>query len=178
MWRKASNDLRFEKRAQQRDLHFARGAVLRRDAIRAVPHPVPDARVLDVHELRADRVRINALERGDHLAQRHPPVIEEEFRGDLQIEILFAEAELAQREKRIFRALVRQRIHPRDRVTERAISVNQTVDARLQRALRSVHPAVRLTAAPFVPSRLPSSNPSKNADQPGRRESGSFCQRS
>ena len=41
------------------------------------------------------------------------------------------------REQRIFRPLVSQRIHPRDRVTERAIGVNQTVDAGLQRAFAS-----------------------------------------
>ena len=67
-------------------------------------------------------------------AQRHLAAIEKEFRRDLEIEVLLAEAQLAQTQERILRALVRQRIDPRDRVAERAISVNQSVHPRLKRA--------------------------------------------
>ncbi len=97
-----------------------------------MPHPIPDARVLDVHELRADRIRVNAFERGDHFAQGHALVIHEEFRRDLHAEVLLAEAEFAQREERILRTLVGERIQFRDRVPESSIGVNQPVNARLQ----------------------------------------------
>ena len=111
--------------------------MLRRARFEPVPHPIPDARILDVLKFGADRVGINLLEPRDHLAQRHLFVIEKEFGGDLEIEILLAETELAQREKRVFRPLVGQRIDPRDGVSERAIGVNQTVDARLERSSRA-----------------------------------------
>jgi hypothetical protein len=81
--------------------HVARRAGFRRARLQPVAHPIPHPRVLDVLELGADRVRIDALERGDHLAQRHLLVIEEELRGDAQVEILVAEAELAQAEERV-----------------------------------------------------------------------------
>src|SRR5437763_6903418 len=54
---------------------------------------------------------------------------------DSKIEILFAEPELAQAEQRIFRSLLGQRIHSRDRMAKRSISVNQSVDPRLERTL-------------------------------------------
>ena len=60
-------------------------------------------------------------------------VIEKEFRGDAKIEILFAETQLAQGQKRIFRALIRQGVDARDGVAKRAIRVNEAVDPRLKR---------------------------------------------
>ena len=126
---------RLEQESQKRDLHLDRSLMLRRARFEPVAHPIPDARILDVLKFRPDRVGINFLEPRDHLAQGHPFVVEKEFRRDLQIEVLLAEAKLAQGEERIFRPLVGQRIDPRDGVPERAIGVNQTVDTRLERTL-------------------------------------------
>ena len=105
--------------------------MLVRSRFEPMANPVANARILNVHELGADRVGINAFERRDHLAQRHLAIVEKEFGRDLQIEILLAEAELAQTEQRIFRPLFRQRIDPRNGVPERAIGVNETIDPRL-----------------------------------------------
>ncbi len=44
------------------------------------PYPLPNPRVLDMHEFRADGIGINSLEAGDHLAQSHLAIVEEEFR--------------------------------------------------------------------------------------------------
>ena len=95
-----------------------------------MPHPVADARVLDVHELGADRVGVDALELRDHFAQPHRFAVEEKSRRNFAIEIGLAETKLAQIEQRIFGTLVGQRIQPRDGVTERLVSVNQPIDAR------------------------------------------------
>jgi len=65
-----------------------------------------------------------------------------------------------------------QRIYARDRVTQRAISVNQSIDARLQCCFASLDPA---SAAPLRSGRLPNSNPSKKADHPESTESGFSC---
>ena len=101
-------------------------------------HPVADARVLDVHELGANRVRIDSLQRCDHLTQRHRSIVQEEFRGDAKIEILVAKAKLAQTEQRIFGAFVGQRIHPGNGVSQRPIRVNQPVDSCLQRTFSNI----------------------------------------
>ena len=143
--------------------------MLRRTRFEPVQDPVADARILDVLKLGADRVGVNAFERRDHFAQGHLSVVEKEFGRDLQIEVLLAEAELAQTQERIFRSLVGQRIHPRDRVPEGAISVNQTIDAGLQRdSSARVRPRVqRPRSAPLRCGVLPSSKPSKKARQLG-----------
>src|SRR4051812_45897044 len=125
--------LRLKQRPQNLDLRLARGVVLRRARFEPVPDPVPDARILDVLELGADGVGINIFKERDHLAQRHFAAVEKEFGTDDEVEIFFAEAELAQSEERIRRALVGQWIDARNRVTERSVGVNQTVDAGLQR---------------------------------------------
>src|SRR5438477_1948473 len=103
-------------------------------------HPVANARVLDVHELRADRVGVNSLQPRDHFTQLHFLIIEEELRRYAKIEVFFAEAQLAQRELRIFRALFRQWVDPRNGVTKRAIRIDQSVDARLQQAFANASP--------------------------------------
>src|ERR1700674_793348 len=100
-----------------------------------MPDPIAHARVLDVLKFRADRVGIDAFEERDHLAQRHLAAIEKKFRRDLKIEVLLAETKLAQTQERICRALFRQWIEPRDRMAERAVSVDESVDPRLERAL-------------------------------------------
>ena len=100
----------------------------------AVAHPVPDLRVLDVHELRADRVAVNALQLGDHVAELHRLAVAEKFRRDGRVEVLLGEAQLLQRQHRIFRRLGRKRIELRDGVPERAICVNKSLDAGLQRS--------------------------------------------
>ena len=69
----------FHQRAQNCNLHLTRSGILVRSRLEAVPHPVADARVLDVHELGADGAGINLLEARDHLAQRHLLVVEEEL---------------------------------------------------------------------------------------------------
>src|SRR6266700_3615652 len=109
-----------------------------RARFQTVPHPVANAGVLNVHEFGADRARVNFLEQRNHLAQRHLLVVEEKFGSDLEIEVFFAETELAQSEQRILGSLLRQGIYSRDRVTKRAISVNECVDARLQGAFATL----------------------------------------
>ena len=47
--------------------------------LEAVQHPIANPRVLNVHELGADRVRIDFLQTRDHLAQGHLLIIVEEF---------------------------------------------------------------------------------------------------
>src|SRR5256714_13927655 len=124
---------RFQKRPQNRDLRFARSVSLSRARFEPVPDPIPDARILNVLELGADGVGVDGFQKRDHVAQRHFAAVEKELRGDDEIEVFFAKPELAQSQKRIGRAFVRKRIDPRDRVAKRAIGVNQTVDAGLQR---------------------------------------------
>jgi hypothetical protein len=51
---------------------------------------------LDVLKLRANRIGINAFQQRDHFAQGHLATVEKEFGRDLEVEVLFAEAELAQ----------------------------------------------------------------------------------
>ena len=69
------------------------------------------------------------------------------------------------REQRILGTLFRQWIQSRDRVPERAIGVDQAIDARLQRALRTSAAAAAGAAAPLRCCRSPSSKPSKKAAQ-------------
>ncbi len=112
--------------------------MLGRARFEAVPHPVANARVLDVHELGADRLRVNGFEARDHFAQRHAGAIEEELRGNREIEILLAKAEFAQSEERILRALFGQRIQLRDGVAERAVGIDEAIDARREEARRAI----------------------------------------
>ena len=69
----------FHQCAQKRKLHLTRSGILVCSRLEAVPHPVADARVLDVHELGADGAGINFLEARDHRAQRRLLVVEEEL---------------------------------------------------------------------------------------------------
>ena len=62
---------------------------------------------------------------------RLPPRRNLELTGE--IEVLFAEAQLAQAQQRILRAFVGQRIEIRDGVAERAVGVDEPIDAGLQR---------------------------------------------
>src|SRR2546430_1263132 len=98
-------------------------------------HPIPDASVLDVHKLGADRACVDVFQRGDHLAQRHLPVAEKEFRRNVKIKILFTESEFAEGQEWIFSPPVRQRVKACNRVPERAVGVNESVHPRLQRTL-------------------------------------------
>ena len=61
--------------------------MLVRSCLQLPPNPVADVRVLDVHELRANGIGIDSCETGDHLAQPHRAVVEEEFRGNATIKI-------------------------------------------------------------------------------------------
>src|SRR5205823_1080275 len=97
------------------------------------PDPIPDAWILDVLELRADRIGIDIFEKRDHVAQRHLAPIKKEFRRNDEIAVFLAEAELAQTEQRIFRPLVRQRIEARDGVAEGSVRVNKSVHASRER---------------------------------------------
>ena len=154
--------------------------MLGRARFEPVPHPIPDARILDVLKLGADRVGINAL-RAAAIISRSVIllVIQKKLGGDLEIEILLAETEFAQREKWIFRSLVGQRIEPRDGVSERAISVNQAVDPRLERTLSRTcdRGCGNPLTAPLRCGRLPSSKPSKKARPTAVHRFGISCQR-
>ena len=99
----------------------------------SMPDPIAHPRVLDVLKLRADRIGIDAFEERDHFAQRHLAAVEKEFRRDLETEVLLAETKFAQTQERIFRALLRQRIKARDRVAERAVCIDESVDPCLER---------------------------------------------
>ncbi len=67
------------QRAQQGDFHLSRRRILIGARFKPVQHPIPHPRVLNVHELGADRVRIDFLQTRDHLAQGHLLIIVEEF---------------------------------------------------------------------------------------------------
>ena len=77
----------FEERTQQGDLNLARRRVFVRPRLQSPPHPLANPRVLDVHEFRADGIRINPFEPGDHFAQGHLPIVEEELRRNAKVEI-------------------------------------------------------------------------------------------
>src|SRR2546430_15689538 len=109
--------------------------MLVRTRLQSLTNPFTHPWVLDMHELRADRVGVNSLQTGNQLAQRHRPIVEEEFRGNTKIKIGFAESELAQAKQRILRSLLCERIDSRNGVTEGAIRVNETIDACLKRSL-------------------------------------------
>ena len=94
-------------------------------------HPVANPRILNVHEFRADRIRVNFCQARNHFAQRHLLAVGKKFRSDAKIEVLLAKTELAQRQQPILRSFFREWIYAGDCMTERAISVNQTVDPRL-----------------------------------------------
>ena len=96
-------------------------------------------------KLGADRIRINALERRDHFAQRHLAIIQEEFGRDRHIQVLLVEAQLAQTQERILRPFFRERIETRYGMPERPVGIDQTIDPGLKRTLTSLP---RLTASP------------------------------
>src|SRR5436190_2193422 len=77
----------FEQRAQERYLNLARCRMLLGPPLQPHPHPLANARVLDMHEFRADGFGINSLETGDHFAQGHWPIVEEKFRRNAKIKI-------------------------------------------------------------------------------------------
>ena len=70
---------RFKQRPQQRHLHCRWSRMLVRSRLQSLADPVTHSRVLNVHEFGADGVAINSLQAGNHLAQRHGPIVEEEF---------------------------------------------------------------------------------------------------
>ena len=71
--------LGFHQPAQESNFHLARSRMLVGTRLEAVQHPIANPRVLNVHELGADRVRIDFLQTRDHLAQGHLLIIVEEF---------------------------------------------------------------------------------------------------
>src|SRR5438093_667830 len=71
----------------------------------------------------------------DHVAQRHVFTAEEKAGADNEIEVLFAEAQLAQTQERLVGAVLGQRVDLGDAVAERAVGVNKAIDARLQQGL-------------------------------------------
>src|SRR5262245_29743203 len=95
------------------------------------PDPFADARILNMHELRTDRVSINSVEPRNHVAQCHGLSVQEELRRNAEVEVGVGKAKLAQGQQWICRLRLCQRVDARDRVTKRAIRVNQTIDARL-----------------------------------------------
>jgi hypothetical protein len=135
--------LGFEERAKDGELRLARSLVFVRPGFQAVPDPVADARVLDVLKFRADRIGINIFEQRDHVAQRHLAAVEKEFRGNLEVEVLFAKSKLAQTEERILRTFVGQRIEPGDGVPEGAVSVDEPIDSRLERTFTYLRRGLR-----------------------------------
>ena len=139
--------LGFEQRAQDRDLRLARSLALGRPRLEPVPDPVADARVLDVLKFRADRIGVNAFEQRDHFAQRHLAAVEKEFGRHLEVEVLLAEAELAQAQERILRTLVGQRIEPGNGVPERAVGVDESIHSRLKRTLADLRRGCAAAAA-------------------------------
>src|SRR5438034_9474299 len=54
------------------------------------------------------------------------------------VQVLIAKAEFAQGEQRVLRPFFRQWIHPRIGVTENAIGINESIDARLQRTFAQI----------------------------------------
>ena len=85
--------LRLVKLAQHRAVQRAILAV----AVAAVLHPLADpiahARVLDVHELGADRVAVDGPQFGEHFAQQHRLAVTEIFRTDRALEVAVGEAD-------------------------------------------------------------------------------------
>ena len=122
----------FEQRPQQRHLDRTRCRMLVRPRLQAPAHPLADARILDMHEFRTDGVGVNSLQTGNHLAQSYRLIVEKEFRGNAKIEIRLAETKLAETQQWIARSGVCQRIDACNGVTERAIRVDEAIDARLQ----------------------------------------------
>src|SRR6266496_5496769 len=99
--------------------------MLLRSRLQSLADPVAHSRILDVHEFRSNGVGVDSLQPGDHLAQCHGPVVEEEFRRNTKTEICVAEAELTQTEQRILRPRLCQGIDARNCMTKRAIRVNE-----------------------------------------------------
>src|SRR6266496_385555 len=101
-----------------------------RTCFQSSPDPFADVWILNMHELGADRVGINSLEPRDHFAQRHRPIVEEELRRNAEIKLGVGEPKLAQTQQWICWPRLCQGIDARDRVTQRAISVDQSIDPR------------------------------------------------
>src|ERR1043166_3246369 len=106
--------------------------MLLRPRFQSPAHPFADTRILNVHKLGADRISINPFQACDHLAQPHRLILEKEFRRNAKIEIGLAESELRQRERRILGASLGDRIDSRNGVPEQTVSVNESIDSRLQ----------------------------------------------
>ena len=53
--------------------------MLVRSGLQSLADPITHSRVLNVHEFGTDGVGINSLQAGNHLAQGHRLIVEEEF---------------------------------------------------------------------------------------------------
>src|SRR6266545_1157051 len=121
----------FKQCPQQRHLHCRGSRKLVWSRLQSLANPVAHSRILDVHEFRSNGVGVDSLQPGDHLAQCHGPVVEEEFRRNTKTEICVAKSKLTQTQQWILRARLRKGIDPRNCMTKRAIRVNETIDPRL-----------------------------------------------
>ncbi len=146
----------------------------------AVAHPVAHVRGADVHELRADRAGVDALERGEHFAQAHGLAAHEIARGYDLIEVAFREAEGFEGQERLLGRGVLERVELGEGVAERAVGRHGVIDAALA---REVGLAGRGGSAAVGPRRAgrrvahPRANPSKNAAHLSSTEAGSCCHR-
>ena len=94
--------------------------------------PVAQARVLDVHELGADRIAVNGAQLGEHLAEQHRLPVAEIFRGNSALEIALGETNSFEGEKRILRRYGSERVETRDGMAEGAVGVGQRIGPSFQ----------------------------------------------
>lgn len=98
----------------------------------ALPDPVAQARILDVHELGADGLAVNTAQFGKHFAEQHRPAVAEIFRGDGALEIAFGETDGLEREERVLRRFRGERVETRDGVPEGTVGVGQRIGTALE----------------------------------------------
>ncbi len=96
-------------------------------------HPVADGRVVDVHELETDLVRVGRLKSGDHVAQLHLVAVAEKRVGNLMLEVSLGKPELLETQPRIALGKLLQRIDVRLRVAQRPVVVNEAGHATIER---------------------------------------------
>ena len=98
----------------------------------ALTDPVAEARVLDVHELGADRIAVDGAQFGEHLTQQHRLSVAEIFRGNGALEITLGETDGLEREKRVLRRGGTERVETRDGMAKGAVGVGQRIGAAFQ----------------------------------------------
>ena len=98
-------------------------------------HPVTDGRVVNMHELEANLVRVSRLQRCHHVSQLHFVAVAEKRVPHLAIEVRGGQAELLELQARIVLRLV-ERIDRGLGVAERAVVINQTDHLTEERQIR------------------------------------------